>query len=118
MNPMAIVVLLFMCAGLAWIFYEGWYNSTAHSTTDDHSKLRADAKIINVNTERVGRKQTSAIRTTVSFDDGFKYISHAAERKQHLTSYTLTVTKDVVNQIIMDAIKAHRAAIAKNVNQI
>ena len=114
---MTIILPLFIFAGLAWIIYEGWYNSTAHSKVEDASKLRIDAKIINVHTEEVGRKQTRAIRTTVSFDDGFKFISHKSEKKVYLTSYTLTVTKDVVNQIIIDAIKAHGAEITKSMNK-
>ena len=113
---MAFIVIALMCIGIAWLCYEGWYNSTDHSVIENPSMLRVDAKVNNVNTENVGRKQTRAIRTTVSFDDGFKYISHDAEKKQHLTFQSMTVTKDVLEQILIDAIKAHQEAVIKNTN--
>lgn len=73
-----------------------------------------DVECENVQTEKVGRKQTSALRTTVSFTDGFTYISHKAARKQYLASYTLNVTKEVLAEIIVDAVKAHKDAVDKN----
>ena len=108
------VIIILTCVGIAWMCYEGWYNSTDHSVIECASCLRSDAKIVNIHTEKVGHKQTSAIRTTVSFNDGFKYISHNVEKEKHLTFQKMTVTKDVMNQIILDAAKAHLEAISKN----
>ena len=106
-----LVIVMLIIGFVNWS-KDSWYNSRSHSSVSESTRLRADAKIIDVKSERVGYKNNAAIRTTVTFDDGFSYISHDSERDVHLLSYTLTVSKEVLNKILHDAVAAHQAALS------
>lgn len=113
---MNYIFLLIIFGGLVFLFIkDAIYNSTSHCLIEDASKLRTGAQIIDVKSESVGHKQTSALRTTVLFDDGFAYISHKSERRQFLATIQMRVTEDIMNEILFDAVKAHEDAVAKNI---
>lgn len=92
------------------VFCSVIYNCMSHSRVRDNV-LKADAKICDVKTKSVGGRKvtTAALRTTVTFDDGFVYISHKSEK------YWLTIYVDpfLLEEIKEDAIKAHKKAYEK-----
>ena len=88
MNPVAVFVSALMCAGLIYMFYDGWYNSTSHTDVEDPSKLRSTAKIKDIKTER-------------------------AVRKQSLTACTLEVNRETVMEIVVEAAAAHHDMVLK-----
>ena len=112
MEILAPVIVILFIVGIVFMIRDGSYNTRSHSVVSESAKLRANAKIIDVKSERVGRKDTTAIRTTVSFDDGFTYISHDSDKEFHLASYTLSLSKETMNKILHDAVAAHQAALS------
>lgn len=112
MEILALVIIVLFIVGIISMIKEGYYNSKSHSVVSESAKLRENAKIIDVKSERVGRKDTVAIRTTVSFDDGFTYIAHDSNKEFHLTSYTMSLSKEVLDKILRDAMAAHQTALS------
>lgn len=89
------------------------YNSFSH-TYYKKEKLRPDAKIVDVKRMTVGGKNDKKICTTVTFDDGFEYVSHKTDRENHLMSYRIQVTEATKKEILEDAIAAHQKACGIN----
>ena len=106
-----IVVWLAIIASVAWSIY----NHTSHSKTGENI-LREDAAICDVKTENVGGRNalSAAIRTTITFDDGFIYISHKSHSRMNgPLSGHISVDSTLVYEIELDAIAAHQEAYRK-----
>lgn len=70
--------------------------------------LKADAKIVSITRNETGPKNEKVIRTTIEFDDGFKYVSHKCIReKTSLLTYSIKITPELNQEIINDAIRNH-----------
>ena len=91
------------------------YNRTSHSNTKGNT-LKEHAIICDIKTESVGghNAQTAALRTTVTFDDGFVFTSHKSHRMRiDLLNTRLIVTDFILDEIKKDAIAAHQKAYRK-----
>lgn len=110
-----IVILVFLAigGGIAWRVY----TSTSHSSSTAGLKLVKKAVIVDCKTENVGGRHINdcAIRTTVVFSDGFKFISH---KSSFLPSYGIGVHYVGVDALLLeeikgDALTAHAKAFEK-----
>ena len=93
--------------------YSWIYNAFSHTNKKSCKNLRCDAKIVNVKRDTVGSKNDKKIRSVVTFDDGFEYVSHKTDSENHLMSYRIQVTESTAKEILADAIKAHQKACDK-----
>lgn len=112
-SPVGIVGYLVM-GGVVVVallnIYSWIYNAFSHINKRSCKNLRPDAKIANVKQDTVGSKNDKKIRTVVTFDDGFEYISHKTDRENHLMSYRIQVTEATKKEILRDAVQAHQKA--------
>lgn len=90
--------------------YDWIYNAFSHTNKRSCKNLRPDAEIANVKEYTVGGKNDKKIRTVVTFDDGFEYVSHKTDRENHLMSYRIQVTEATRKKILEDAMQAHQKA--------
>lgn len=88
------------------LIYPKIYNSKDHVECDK-KKLKADARVISVTSKICGLKGEHKYRTTVVFDDGFKFIAHDTCRENSTFTYKIYLTADMENQIVDRAISAH-----------
>lgn len=107
MEVYSVIILFFLIAAIAAIIMKDIYDSTNHSSCDDISLLREGAKPQDVQRKIVGTKGHRRVRTTVLFDDGFRYISHKTDVENHLFYYSVSTPTPVLNEILVDAIIAH-----------
>ena len=94
--------------------YSWIYNAFSHTNKKSCKNLRPDAKITNVKRDTVGSKNNKKIRTVVTFDDGFEYVSHKTDRDDSFFSYRIQVTEATRKEILEDAMEAHQKACEKN----
>lgn len=107
------IFALLVIAPLAAIAWVDIYDKTAHCRCDNASLLRLDALPIDVTRKLVGLKGSHRWRTTVTFEDGFRYISHKTDVEERFISYSISVSAKTHKEIILDAILAHRRAVEK-----
>lgn len=108
-----MAVLLIPLVVIILFVWKDVYDSTDHSSFEDADALRGGAKIINVERKEVGTKGHRRFRTTVLFDDGFKYISHKTDVSDGFLSYRISISRELSIEILRDAIKSHELAVAK-----
>lgn len=110
-----VVILIFLAigGGIAWRVY----TSTSHSSSVEGMLLKREAAIIDCKSENVGGRHINdcAIRTTVVFSDGFKFISH---KSSFLPSYGIGAHYVGVDALLLeeikgDALTAHAKAFEK-----
>lgn len=109
----ALVIIVFVSLVFLGIVVN-IYNHTSHSKTNGKT-LRKDALICDIKTENVGghKMSNAAIRTTVTFDDGFVYISHKCKSRMNTPLClrgTISVDREVIEEIKKDAFVAHEKA--------
>ena len=112
MDDYVVLSIVFALFALSFIWFI--YDHTSHSKTTGE-KLRSDAQIIDVQTKKIGTSNvwSAGIRTTVTFDDGFIFISHKTERRLEgpfSRKGYLIVDQFVLEEIKKDAISAHQKA--------
>ena len=95
---------------IAAIIYPRIYNSKDHIEYNVE-QLKKDADIISVTTKVCGLKRENKYRTTVIFDDGFKFIAHDTCREDYTFTYKIFITQDMKNKIVDRAIDAHYYAL-------
>lgn len=115
MNSGGILCLLLFSPLFIYAIWREWYIHSNHSAVDDYSRLRLDAKIIDVQQRATGSKVGATIRTTVVFDDGFKYIAHENEEKMFFGGSRIYVTPEIRKRILEQAIEAHNQALKKKI---
>ena len=114
MNVVGITVVVFLYVGIiVWLIRNKIYTSTNHINYDS-SKLTDDATIKEIKHNTVGAKGDKVIRTTVTFSDGFRFVSHDTIRENHLFFYTLSVPEEIKKRITQTAVLAHRQALNEN----
>lgn len=107
------IVFVFFAICIGWNIY----NHTSHSKTNGNV-LKEDASICDIKTQSVGGQKatTAAIRTTVTFDDGFVYISHKSHTRMdgplYMTGH-ISVDSLMLEEIKLDALAAHQKAYRK-----
>ena len=82
------------------------YNSKDHIECEIEN-LKKDANIVSVTTKVCGLKGENKYRTTVVFDDGFKFIAHDTCREDSVLTYKIYLTQKMKDQIVDRAIYAH-----------
>lgn len=110
MSSNAVVVMIMMAVIVAAVIYYKTYNSRTH-TIYDKNTLKENAVIIDIDTKVVGLKGERKYRTTVTFSDGFEYVSHDTERDDGFLTYTISLSERMKKQIVAEAIKAHCEAV-------
>ena len=94
----------------AWLIYNKWYCSRDHIKYKKED-MKENADIIDITHSTCGNKFDHKIRTTITFDDGFCYISHdtCVETSRFLNVYTqkLTLTQKMEDEITEKAINKH-----------
>lgn len=106
-------LLYVMLAAIAALIYKSWYDSTEHISMSEVSELRPDASPCKVERKEIGLKGEHKYRTIVTFDDGFRYISHKTNRENHFLSYSISVPRSMNAEILSDAVAAHKKACNK-----
>ncbi len=104
-------LLLIVAAIAIVIFVE--YKSRASKIEYDADKMREDAKPIGISHDIVGPNSKRRYRTTVTFSDGFKYISHKTNVDYQFLTYKISVPDEMKDEIVMDAIEAHQRTFEK-----
>ena len=101
--PFVIILLV--------IIIKGVYNLTDHIKIEDKTALRINAKIKNVERKIVGSKGSKKYRTTIEFDDGFTYISHKTQDDNFIIMHRISISSELNDEIMNDAIEAHKKAV-------
>lgn len=102
---------------LILVFMVGIYLIVKISSTGDRevyskdTELRTDAEIIDISNKIVVMKGEHKFRTVVTFDDGFKFVSHDTDREDQFLGYKISVTEKTNEFIIKKAINAHNCAL-------
>lgn len=85
-----------------------------HSFLPKGAKLVPDAIIVNFCPQKVQYTKNGAkYRTTVSFSDGFEFITCKTDRADGFLSYEIFISQELAESIMKKAIKAHDRALAK-----
>ena len=104
-----VLLIVYLIRGL----YRAWYNTTDHWHKDQGvSALREDAQITDISKQILWSKFEYYIRTTVCFEDGFRYVSHKCVRKRYGGIEKTDVTDELREEILNDAKEAHKTEIA------
>ena len=70
------------------------------------------AKIVDINFEKVQyTKNGMKYKTTVSFSDGFKFITHKTNRKDSFFTYQISIDETLRQDIIEKATRLHIRAV-------
>ena len=114
---MEFFLLIFLVAILAFPIYflckdvSSFFN---HSGWNAISNPSSDATIIDVKSEEVQyAKNNAKYKTTVTFSDGFYFVTHETNRENSFFSYKITVDKFLMSRIIDNAKRAHEKAVIK-----
>lgn len=102
-----MIILYILGIAIVWIIAKDIYDSTSHSSCENPSLLREDAKPNDIQRKIVGTKGHRRVRTTVLFDDGFRFVSHKTDVENHLFSYSISTPAPILNEILLDATIAH-----------
>ena len=79
-----------------------------------NSKPDINAKIINIDTQKVQyAKNGTKYKTTVSFSDGFIFITHKTNREDGFFNYQISIDESLRISIIEKAICLHQKAVEK-----
>lgn len=83
-----------------------------HSGWKSDSKPDPNAQIIDISSKRVKYSKNGAkYKTTISFSDGFYYITHKTNREQNLLAYKISIDNNLMAEILESAISDHRIAV-------
>ena len=122
MDDYRIIAGVVLVVILAWPVYNmcrAFYSLFDHTKWADDSKPNLDAKIVDVCTEKVQyTKNGMKYKTTVSFSDGFNFITHKTNREEGFFTYQISIGESLKREIIEKAIRLHKKAVesaSKNV---
>ena len=107
------IPLFILFIEIAYFTYWVWYNSTNHSACDDVAALRDNARPIDMQRKEVNSIVGRKFRTTLVFDDGFRYITHRTNINRHIFTYSISVMPSDNIDILQAGIKAHDAFMKK-----
>ena len=90
------------------------YHLFDHTDYDTTLPLDPHAKIVDICSEQVQYTKNGAkYKTTVSFADGFRFITHKTKRKEGFFTYQISIDEETLKRIIDKAIFAHKKAVEK-----
>ena len=99
--------ILLVCGFVGFFVYSLWYESTDHCVCKDTSALRQDAKPVDLQRKVINSFGRKKYRTTLVFDDGFRYISHKTNTENHALSYTISISASDNAELLQKAVAAH-----------
>lgn len=88
-------------------FWLDWLLYHDRMINPENRPVSKDAKIIDVTVDPVGNSKTRRLKTVIFFSDGTQYVTHKSRDKMGLTRLHMTVDKEVLAEILKDAIIAH-----------
>lgn len=108
----AMGVLLVMAAAI--LLYAAWSIACAAWSCFDHTRKPRDfapdanASVVDVKTERVKYLKNGAkFKTTITFSDGFQFITHKTKREDGFFKYQISIDEDLAEVILRKAFSAH-----------
>ena len=108
----AFLILVIILARPLYNMCNAFYNIFDHTEWEDYSKLNLNAKIVNIKTEKVQyTKNGMKYKTTVSFSDGFNFITHKTNRDDSFFSYQISIDESLQAEIISKAVLSHEKAV-------
>ena len=115
---LALYIIVFGILGVlcfGWFFLtigRSIYHLFDHTKWDKSSMPDLNAKIIDIHTEKVIYiKNGAKFKTTISFSDGFHFITHKTNREDEFFTYHIAVDKSLMNEIIEKSILVHKKAV-------
>lgn len=112
MKGIAVIVLMALLAYPVYNMCRAFYYLFDHAKWDEDSKPNLDAKIIDIYTEKVQyTKNGMKYKTTVSFSDGFNFITHKTNREDGFFTYQISIDESLKLKIIEKAIRLHKKAV-------
>ena len=118
MSNSSTTQILFLAVAAAVIGFNVWkkkYNA-GHSVRNSKLDLDYDPTVSNISSEEVKFGKTMAeYKTTVTFTDGFEYVTNKTkyDKGPVVASYKYYIDEELREEIIKDAIAAHDKAYAK-----
>ena len=98
-------VLAFGIGKIVWSYFDhyGW-KAGAHPSKN--------ATITGFSSEEViYAKNAAKFKTTVTFSDGFYFITHKTNREQHFLKYRISIDASLKAKILSKAMEKHKAAV-------
>lgn len=114
MDKFYIIAGVILFVAIAYFSYKigkAIWSCFDHAKAAPQAELSDDAAISDVATKKV-RYIGMKFKTTVSFSDGFTFISHKTEKEDESGAYQITAATD---KIVEKAKKAHKRALKKQV---
>ena len=104
----------FMVALIIGVFGKEWYSYFDHWEWEDDDRLDKNAEIVSVTSDKVLYvKNGGKYKTTVTFSDGFVYITHTTNREDGFFHYRISVDEELKKEIIKEAISCHNKTVDK-----
>ena len=99
-------VLFGIGRSIYWLFdHTGWQSDAVPDL---------NATITDISSKEVKYVKNGAkFKTTVTFSDGFYFITHKTNRDQHFMTYTISVDDSLKSEIVSRAMEAHNKAATK-----
>lgn len=103
------VVLYNMCKSVyTWSDHYGW---------EENSSPDKNAKIKNITSKEVQYSRNGAkLKTTITFSDGFYFISYKTDREDKALTYKIYLSNELREKIIGSAIEQHKMSVDSFVN--
>ena len=104
------ILLLLMTPLFKHIYY-----AFEHGKWERGSVPDPDASVVNVESEPVNYAGVVRFKTTITFSDGFRYISHKTKQDvSWVGSVKYTLPEDLEKEIMQRAMEAHAKAVKKS----
>ena len=109
-----VLAFAFMVAVIIGVFGKEWYSYFDHWEWEDDDRLDKNAEIVSVTSDKVLYvKNGGKYKTTVTFSDGFVYITHTTNREDGFFHYYISVDEELKKVIIDNAIRQHGKVVDK-----
>ncbi len=96
------------------VFGRAIYSLFDHTEWDEDSEPDLNAKITDVYSEKVQYvKNGMKYKTTVTFSDGFNFITHKTNREDYIFTYQISMDEELKKEIISKAVRSHKKAVEK-----
>lgn len=113
MNFIYIFLLILLLAFPCYSIEKNIYSCFDHSFIPS-TRLKSDAKITNISSEKVIYVKNGAkYKTKVTFSDGFIFTTHKTNREDKFFSYNISVDNELAMEIAQRALNAHAKAYMK-----
>lgn len=104
-NILLFIILIFSL--IVWCVYIYFYRFRDRIVYTPNL-LKRDAKIIDIDTKRVGSKSSIRYLTTFTFDDGFKYVSRKTHVDNHFFFTRISLSKEDILELASFAYYLHK----------